>query len=255
MAWMGVPEAAERLGVSPQRVRQQIADGRLVASRVGGRWLVDESAVQPFADRRTSGRPLSYRSVWALISVAALAEAEHRPAAEAPDPRWAEWLGRLSPTEQSRARTRWTALRDDVDRLDEQRAATTLRRTLGPRASRLLLRAAEPDLPDLRADPRVASSGVSQRRSGLASGDAVEGYVDQAAVDDLVNDFFLRSAPNPAVGPDSNVVLHVLGGPLPARPPVAAAIVLAADLAEHRSPREEARAAVLLRATPRGGRR
>jgi hypothetical protein len=30
--------------------------------------------------------------------------------------------------------------------------------------------------------------------------------------------------------------------------------VLAADLAEHRSPREEARAAELLRATPRDGR-
>jgi len=251
---MGVPEVAERLGVSPQRVRQQIADGRLLASRVGGRWLVDESAVQRFSDPRASGRPLSHRSVWALISVAALAEAEERPVSEAPDARWAEWLGGLSLTEQTRARTRWAALRDDADQSDEQGVASTLRQTLGPRARRLLLRAAEPDLLDLRADARVTTSGVSQRRSGLASGSAVEGYVDEAAVDDLVRDFFLRSAPRPAAGPGANVVLHVLGGPLPARPPVTAAIVLAADLAEHRLPREEARAAALLRSTPRGGR-
>jgi len=253
MTWMGVPEVAHRLGVSPQRVRQQITEGRLIASRVGGRWLVDEAAVQRFADPKTSGRPLSYRSVWALISVAALAEAEEHPATESPDPRWAEWLGRLSPTEQTRARTRWASLRDDVDRSDEQGVATSLRQTFGPRAQRLLLRAAEPDLPDLRTDARVTSSGVSQRRSGLASGSVVEGYVDETSVDHLVREYFLRGAEN-SPGQNANVVLHVLGSPLPARPPVTAAIVLAADLAEHRAPREEARAAALLHATPRGGR-
>jgi len=253
MAWMGVPEVAERLGVSPQRVRQQIADGRLLASRVGGRWLVDESAVQRLADPRTSGRPLSYRSVWALISVAALVEAEEHPATESPDPRWAEWLGRLSLTEQTRARTRWAALWDDADRSDEQGVASTLRQAFGPRSRRLLLRAAEPDLPDLRADARVTSSGVSQRRAGLASGSVVEGYVDETSVDHLVREYFLRGAEN-SLEQSANVVLHVLGSPLPARPPVAAAIVLAADLAEHRSPREEARAAALVRSTPRGGR-
>lgn len=39
---IGVSEAAERLGVSRQRVLQMIADGRMPAQRVGRSWSINE---------------------------------------------------------------------------------------------------------------------------------------------------------------------------------------------------------------------
>lgn len=49
-------EAAERLGISPIRVRQLITDGRLPARKFGRDYMIDESDLQLVEDRKP-GRP------------------------------------------------------------------------------------------------------------------------------------------------------------------------------------------------------
>jgi len=71
MSWMGVPDAAERLSVSPARVRVLIHRGDLVADQVAGRWLVDPGSVERVAARpRRAGRPFDPRAAWALLAMA-----------------------------------------------------------------------------------------------------------------------------------------------------------------------------------------
>ncbi len=54
MKLISTDEAAERLGVSGRRVRQLIAEGKLVAQNVGGGYVIDESAL---ADVQVYGKP------------------------------------------------------------------------------------------------------------------------------------------------------------------------------------------------------
>ena len=42
---LSIPEAAQRLGVKEDYVRMPISDGRLVATKTGGRWLIDPGSV------------------------------------------------------------------------------------------------------------------------------------------------------------------------------------------------------------------
>jgi len=227
---ISVAEAAERLGVNVQRVHQRIADGSLAAERIGRQWTLDDADVARLG-RRPTGRPLSSRSVWAMASVAAGAGAVH-----------------LTAVERSRARTRIRQLLAQAARLDDGRAdeeavaalAARLRSLLGGRAQRRLFRVSPRDLPDLRGDERVRLSGVSLAASGIASGDMVEGYVDEDLVESLVDDFLLVEAGHR----EADVVLHVVGPGTGADTEIGPAdwLLLAADLAEHHRPRETARA-------------
>lgn len=59
MAWMKLldtKEAAARLGVSEQRVRQFCEEGRLEARKFAGRWVITEAELRAFKLRPT-GRP------------------------------------------------------------------------------------------------------------------------------------------------------------------------------------------------------
>lgn len=49
-------QAGARLGISDQRVRVLIKEGRLPATKIGGRWLIKESDLDAVRDRRP-GRP------------------------------------------------------------------------------------------------------------------------------------------------------------------------------------------------------
>jgi excisionase family DNA binding protein len=49
-------EAGRRLGVTPQRIRQYIAEGRIRAQKVGRDYLVDAESVDEFRPRPT-GNP------------------------------------------------------------------------------------------------------------------------------------------------------------------------------------------------------
>jgi len=227
MAGVSVSEAAKRLGVGVPRIHQRIVDGSLRAERIGSQWVVDELSLLRVAECKEPGRPLSARSAWAIIALAASDD---------------EALARRAHSERARARARLHELLDlavkrPQSEADVRRLASALRLMFRNRAVRLLRKAADADLPDLRADARWQSL-ASPAVSGIASSD-VDGYLAGRDVEPLSRDFLLM----PADG-DANVVIHVL--PEGQVPYPDSKLLLAADLAEHRGPREELRAAELL---------
>lgn len=227
MAAVSVAQAAERLGVSVPRIHQRIADGSLAAERIGSQWVVDERSLLRVQERRKAGRPLSARSAWAVIAASEGDGDRLRPNGPAASARARMQLKRL--------------LEPAVERVAGEEAvgdlAVSLRSIFRNRAQRRLLRAAPVDLADLRADDRWVKI-VELGASGIASAD-VEGYLAESEVDGVVRDYLLVEADR-----DANVVLHVV--PDGQYPYPESRLRLAADLAEHRGPREEARAAELL---------
>jgi excisionase family DNA binding protein len=69
MGPVSVAQAAERLGVSVPRIHQRIADGSLVAERIGSQWVVDERSLLRVQERSKPDRPHSARTAWAVIAV------------------------------------------------------------------------------------------------------------------------------------------------------------------------------------------
>jgi excisionase family DNA binding protein len=232
---ISVAEAAERLGVGVPRIHQRIADGSLPAVRVGSQWVIDEASLPLVSESTAPGRPLSRRSAWALLAVS---EADQGA------------LSELAPAERSRARSRLRHLLAEslsdhpLSEAQVHAAASQLRSLLRNRAERRLYRAAPRDLPDLRDDNRVALSGLSHPRSGIASGHLVEGYIAAHNIDGVIDDYLLTSA---VADRDANVILHVASANVPITADDVGPLLLAADLAEHRGPREEARATELLK--------
>lgn len=227
MGAVSVAQAAERLGVSVPRIHQRIADGSLVAERIGSQWAVDEGSLLRIQERSKAGRPLSARSAWAVVA----ASEGDRDRVRASGPvAWARARKQLSALLESAVEP--ARGEQAVDSL-----AVSLRSIFRNRAERRMLRAAPADLADLRADDRWASL-VDPGASGIASGD-VEGYLAEGDLDRLLKDYLLVDDDR-----DANVVLHVIPDGQYSYP--ASRLRLAADLAEHRAPREEARAAELL---------
>ena len=91
---------------------------------------------------------------------------------------------------------------------------------------------------DLRQDPRVVLSGVSDPRSGLSAAHQVEAYVQPPDLDAVVKDHLLIPAAVPSV------FLHVTDHQVNA--PVPLGLVLA-DLADHGGPREDAQVERILK--------
>jgi excisionase family DNA binding protein len=250
MVQISVGEAAQRLGVSERRIRRRIAEGSLPAYWVGRQWVIDERSLAPLDDRRSPGRPLSARSAWTVIAVA-----RGPQGAEA-----ASWLDGLAADERYRARKR---LRDLLGQApaaaragqaadsDVEAAAAQLRVSLGGRAERVRLRAAARDLVDLRADHRIFPAGLSSPDSGIVGGDVVEGYLEGDDMEAVARDYLLDQVRHDN---EANVVLHlvpgdiVIGVPALWRDAASLPILLAADLAEHRRPREQARAVEIMAA-------
>jgi excisionase family DNA binding protein len=236
MVRVSVAQAAQRLGVGVARVHQRIADGSLSAERIGSQWVVEESSLTAVAESRGPGRPLSERSVWALVAVSLL---DH------------QWVDELAPSERSRARDRLRRLLASSSsglapsEAQVQAVAASIRSLFRNRADQRSYRASPRDLPALRADPRIALSGLSHPRSAIASADLVEGYVSASDIDAEVEDLVLSPASS---GRDANVILRVVAEhAYPAIHGDVPLLLVAADLADHRRPREETRAAELLR--------
>ncbi|WP_019876597.1 helix-turn-helix domain-containing protein [Sporichthya polymorpha] len=214
---VSVGEAAVRLGVSGRRVRERIASGDLRARRIGRAWVVDEAQL---GRSPRVGRPMSRRVAWAFLDLLAGGVGEG-----------------VSQPEQSRLRKKRSLLLEASD------PASLLRSWLPARAEVRRYSAADADLPALREDARIALSGVSDMRSGMAAAGVVEGYVGDDEVDNLVADFLLSERGEP------NVILHVLQEDRPVAAPVPLPLLLA-DLADHDGPRERAAVARLLRDLP-----
>jgi hypothetical protein len=100
------------------------------------------------------------------------------------------------------------------------------------------MKAADADLARLREDSRWESL-VNPADSGIASLE-VEGYLSKPNLKGLSDDFLLLPSAD-----EGNVIVHLLPAGQQAYPD--SRLLLAADLAEHRRPREERRAAELLR--------
>lgn len=143
----------------------------------------------------------------------------------------------VSQPEQSRLRRKREELLGSGDQ-----AAALLRSWLRRRAEVIAFSVAVADLEALRADARLAVSGVSDPRSGLSAASIVEGYVRDVDVPALAGEYLLSGKGN------LNVIVHVvhdrpIANPLPLP-------VLLADLADHDSPRESAAVARLMRELP-----
>ncbi|GAA1506047.1 helix-turn-helix domain-containing protein [Nocardioides humi] len=229
MARISVPEAAARLGVVAQRVRQRIQDGSLPAERVGGRWIIDEKDLARVSDYNAPGRPLSERSAWALV-----AAAEDN----------AVLLHSLSAPDRSRARARLRKLAAAHD--DSHESLRLLSVFMRNRAARRCYLVAQRDLKDLRNDPRIQLSGLSHPESGLASGDVGEGYLSVDDLDDVMQDYLLRDVDRDR----ANIFLHVVSPDIEESLPLLGHawnnLLMAADLSEHDGPRERHRAMELL---------
>lgn len=227
MGAISVAQAAQRLGVSVARIHQRIVDGSLSAERIGSQWAVDERSLLRIQERSKSGRPLSAHSAWAVIAASEGDRDRVRPSGPAA---WARARKQLSALLESAAQpaSREEAVED---------LAVSIRLLFRNRAQRHLFRAAQSDLDDLRADERWAML-VDLGPRGIASAD-VEGYLGESDVEGVVRDYLLAEADR-----EANVVLHVI--PDGRYPYPDSRLRLAADLAEHRGPREEAMAAALL---------
>jgi excisionase family DNA binding protein len=225
---LSVAEAAEVLGVHPQRIHQRIREGSLPAEKVGNQWAVEMNDLRRIRHHAGPGRPLSSKSAWDLLAVAAGDQA----------------ASKLSPSARSRARSRLVRLLALASSAELEDAAAHLVHALRNRAERALFVASPRDLPDVRDDVRVHLSGVSLPESNMSVGAVAEGYVSADDVKALVDDYLL----SPASRSRANVILHVVHAD--AKNPALVALddvarsplALAADLAEHDGVREKSEA-------------
>ena len=229
MCYLSVAEAAEVLGVHPQRIHQRIREGSLPAEKVGNQWAVEMNDLRRIKHHAGPGRPFSSKSAWDLLAVAAGVQA----------------ASKLSPSARSRARSRLRSLLAHASSAELEDAAAHLVHALRNRAERALFVASPRDLPDVRDDRRVHLSGVSLPESNMSVGAVAEGYVSADDVNALVDDYLLSPAPRSR----ANVIL-------PCRPcrrrghralvaldDIAhSPLALAADLAEHDGVREKSEA-------------
>jgi excisionase family DNA binding protein len=210
--WISSAEAAERLGLTPGRVRELIASGALHAHRVGNRFLVSRDDVEARASSEPAvGRRFSPRRAWAII----LLDSGIVPPG-------------LDQVTLSKLR-----------RILREKDLWSIRPRLASRAERRQLRAHSSDLARLDAEPGVVRTGARHAASAgldLVAPDApVELYVDVPTAERLAARYRLRPADRP------NVVLHVVPAEVRAWLPdsVAPKSAVALDLADDRDPRSQ----------------
>ena len=200
--------------MSPQRLRAQIRQGRILASRVGRDWAIDPSALPK---ERRGSRPMSRRMAWAFIEMASGVSP----------------VG-LDPSEASRLRKRVARLRESENQ------ASLLRDWLPARGRRICFKSKDIDF--LRDEPRFLLSGLSLPESGLNGSAVVEAYVLSGDLHAVIARHMLRES-SPSV---ADVVLHEVDS-LDFDPHMPA--LIAADLAMYDDQhfREDARVEAILK--------
>lgn len=180
-----MPDAAGRLDVSAQRVRQLIYAGELDAQQLAGRWLVDISSLERVVhgDRR-AGRPWAPARSWALLALAGGREPDWLPG------------GERSRLEQALA----------------QSGIHELAGRLRHRAERRYWYIHPALLARLLDEDGVVVSGA--KASGrLRDSGPIEAYVHPALVDGLADEY----APD-AESDEPNLIVRVVRGPWPFQP-------------------------------------
>jgi excisionase family DNA binding protein len=200
-----VSDAAQRLGVSEQRVRAMISSGSIGAEKVAGAWLIPAASLARLAaSHREGGRPLSAASAWALLLLAS-----------------DEPVGWVAPRVRSRM----------AGALKERGLAGAFGK-LGRRAARRVYEAHVAELPRLARSADLMLGGVSAagaHKLGLQGGNELEAYVAAGAVEQVAKRHGL------VAGGEPNVVLRVVSDdiwPIVHRRVASIAVVLA-DLSEH----------------------
>lgn len=167
---LAVPEAANILGLSPNRVRALISRGQLPALKIGGRWLVERAAVEARRRREISnGRPFAPHNAWALLFLASDKGVEG-----------------IDPSVSSRLRR---ALRlEGLERLGPR---------LFRRAEMRFLDAHPGEIDYLLKDPELVRSGVSaaaEHGLDLVSGQEVDGYLRASTLERFISSHALSPA-------------------------------------------------------------
>jgi hypothetical protein len=175
-----VTQAAERLEVSPRRVRQLLAQGSLVGRQLGRDWAVDPRSLARHPVRRRSvGRPWHPSAAWAVLRVA-----------------YGDQLD-MSPVDRSRAQHRLS-----------QHGLSGLVARLRSRADEYRCYAHPAAIERLNRDTSVVRGGVSavdEHNIDLVVTGAAELYVQRRHHAELADRY--------ALDPDAerpNVILHVV---------------------------------------------
>lgn len=226
---LSVREAADLLGVSPQRVRQLIKDGRLSARRSTGGWLVPEAAVRRRLGDVAIGRPAESTTVWAVIRVLVEARLEV-----------SDGVASQVPRVLSDRRSRHRVLRLMARLPDPVADPAPWMRLLSGRGGARRVWAHPGALGRLAAERRVSVGG--DPAAAIAGVNLIGGppvrflYVRPGDVDGLVHDYRLRDHD------EGNIVLIVVPddvraalGPTPGEPVPGPAA--AGDLIEEDDPR------------------
>lgn len=219
---ISVEEAAIRLGVSPVRVRELIYAGRIDAQKLGRQWLVDEESLAQKVWNRSPGRPLGFYGAFGLALL--LEGQDFREVFSMPK------------SSESRIRSIATQVRSDPN------PKSRLVSLMSARATSVELSISGPDLAELREEPRLFLSGVSDPLSGLLPGNELEAYIGEQDLGPVKKEWFLLEAGR---GRKANIKLHVVPHLLVKVP----AIFSAMDLAERPGPREQSAAESIIRRT------
>ncbi|MGI5950873.1 MAG: excisionase family DNA-binding protein [Brooklawnia sp.] len=159
---LSVTEAAERLGLSRQRIGQLIHSGQLNAERVGRVWVIPEQAIADFRHTRRAGvRPMSVRMARGMVDLIA----QHRGAE--PGTGWRD----LDSRERARLHSHWEQLQAADD------PASLMRAWLANHTD------AADDVGRDSVDPRVARTRRRLRAAVLRL--AVRQSVEDLAVEEI----------------------------------------------------------------------
>jgi excisionase family DNA binding protein len=156
---LSVTEAASVLGLSPARVRALVGGGLLPGTKVGGRWVVERSAVE--ARKRRSdpgGRPFSSHNAWAVLVLASGEDVEGIDSSV-------------------RSRLRRALALEPLEKLGPR---------LSRRAETRFFDAHPGEISYIFEDPELVGTGISaaaEHGLGLVSGQEVDGYLQAGALD------------------------------------------------------------------------
>jgi excisionase family DNA binding protein len=171
-------EAAAALGISPQRVRKMISDGRLPARRSSAGWLITRNAVVERRVDPSVGRPVHPRTAWAAIAMldAATDSTGHVPPS-----------GFVTDRRLRHRVLKILSLLPDPTHNGAPWRSMLARRA---RARRMWV---HPGLLDrLAADPRVSGSGAIDANEGLSGGrSGLELYIAQERLPAVVAQYRL----------------------------------------------------------------
>ncbi|MEV8565914.1 helix-turn-helix domain-containing protein [Streptomyces sp. NPDC051322] len=181
MIELSVSEAAERLGVSRQRILARIHAGELPARLVGGRWVLMLEDVDELVGARSNGRPMAGRIAWGLLDLL--------------DGGNAHWL---TASERSRLRSRLRS-RPSIEQVS---------RWVRRRSRVLWLRGHTAALPRLLAFEGAVPTGASAPGQDIVDPRRVEVYLRQHCAEQAIRKLALR----PVSRREANAVVKVPQG-------------------------------------------